>query len=117
MLRRNPDVAVEVIRYLGNRLKEAQEKAKVLALDKAEQRLASLLVDLVRRSSKPEGTGYRLTVRLTREDLANMVGIRTETAIRIMSRFKRHRLVSGTAKRLIVLDLPHLQRVASLSPS
>jgi CRP/FNR family transcriptional regulator, cyclic AMP receptor protein len=117
MLRRNPDVAVEVIRYLGNRLNEAQEKAKVLALDKAEQRLASLLVDLVRRSSKPEGTGYRLTVCLTRQDLANMVGIRTETAIRIMSRFKRNRLIAGTAKRLMVLDLSHLQRVASLSPS
>jgi len=117
ILRRNPDVAVEVIRYLANRLNEAQEKAKVLALDKAEQRLASLLVDLVRRSSVPEGPGYRLTVRLTREDLANMVGIRTETAIRIMSRFKRSRLVAGTANRLIVLDFPHLQRVASLSAS
>ena len=117
MLRRNPDMAVEVIRYLGHRLNEAQEKAKVLALDKAEQRLASLLVDLVRRSSKPEGTGFRLTVHLTREDLANMVGIRTETAIRIMSRFKRSRLVAGTAKRLIVLDLPQLQRVASPAPA
>jgi CRP/FNR family transcriptional regulator, cyclic AMP receptor protein len=117
MLRRNPDVAVEVIRYLGHRLNEAQENAKVLTLDKAEQRLASLLVDLVRRSSKPEGTGFRLTVHLTREDLANMVGIRTETAIRIMSQFKRNRLVAGTAKRLIILDLPQLQRVASLMPA
>jgi CRP/FNR family transcriptional regulator len=116
MLRRNPDVALEVIRYLGHRLKEAQERAKVLTPDKAEQRLASLLVDLVRRSSKPEGRGFRLTVHLTREDLANMVGIRTETAIRIMSQFKRHRLVAGTAKRLIVLDLPELQRVASVTP-
>jgi len=39
MLRANPDAAMEVIRYLGNRLNEAQEKAKVLALDRADQRL------------------------------------------------------------------------------
>src|SRR5512134_2717148 len=50
MLRGNPDAAMEVIRYLGNRLNEAQEKAKVLALDRADQRLASLLVNLAERS-------------------------------------------------------------------
>ena len=36
MLRRNPEAAIEVIKHLGNRLNEAQEKAKVLALDRAE---------------------------------------------------------------------------------
>ena len=34
-----------------------------------------------------------------------MVGTTTETAIRIMSRFKHDRLVSGTATRLIIRDL------------
>ena len=46
MLWRNPDAALEVIKYPGNRLKEDQEKAKNLALDRADQRLASLLLDL-----------------------------------------------------------------------
>jgi len=47
--------------------------------------------------------GIRLTVQMTRQVMANMVGSTTETAIRIMSRFKRDRLVSGTAKRLAFL--------------
>ena len=115
MLKRNPDAAVEVIKYLGNRLNEAQEKAKVLALNGAEQRLAGLLVNLTERSSVREGSGHRLTVRLTRQDLANMVGITTETAIRIMGRFKKARLVTGTAKQLTILDLPRLQQLASPS--
>ena len=54
MLRANPDAAMEVIRYLGNRLNEAQEKAKILALDSADQRLASLLVGLAERSGVQE---------------------------------------------------------------
>jgi len=58
--------------------------------------------------------GILRTVRMTRQDMANMVGITTETAIRIMSRFKRDRLVSGTAKRLVILDLPRLKKFASL---
>ncbi len=113
MLRANPDAAMEVIRYLGNRLNEAQEKAKVLALDRADQRLAALLVNLAERSGVQEPAGIRVTVRLTRQDMANLVGVSTETAIRIMARFKKDRLVSGTATRLVIRDLAKLKILAS----
>lgn len=113
MLRRNPDAAMEVIRYLGSRLNEAQEKAKVLALDRADQRLASLLASLAERTGVTEPNGIRLSVRLTRQDMANMVGVTTETAIRIMARFKKDRVVSGTAARLIIRNLPRLKLLAS----
>lgn len=113
MLRRNPDAALEVIKYLGKRLNEAQENAKILALDRADQRLASLLVKLVERVGIPEPNGLRLTVRLTRQDLANMVGVTVETAIRIMSRFKRAKLVSGGAKQIVIRDLARLKELAA----
>ena len=112
MLRRNPDAAMEVIKYLGNRLNEAQEKAKVLALDRADQRLAALLADLAARNGIKDAQGIRLPVRLTRQDMANMIGATTETVIRIMSRFKRAQLVSGTANRLVVLNLQQLKACA-----
>lgn len=117
MLRRNPDAAMAVIQYLGKRLHEAQENAKVLALNPADQRLASLLANLAERTGVRESDGIRLTVRLTRQDLANMVGITVETAIRVMSRFKRERLVSGMAKNLMILDLDKLKQLAEPSPS
>lgn len=117
VLRRNPEAAIEVIRYLGQRLNEAQENAKVLAMDRAEQRLASLLVNLASRAGVKEGGGIRLTIRLTRQDLANMVGITVETAIRVMGRFKRSRLVSGTAKQIMIMDLSRLSRLASEAPA
>lgn len=119
VLRRNPDAAIEVIRYLGQRLTEAQENTKVLALDRAEQRLASLLVRLASRVGVQGVGGLRLTVRLTRQDLANMVGVTVETAIRIMGRLKRAGLVSGTANSLMIRDLAKLKQRASppLCPS
>jgi CRP/FNR family transcriptional regulator len=113
LLRRNPDAALQVIQYLGNRLNEAQETAKVLALNPAEQRLAALLVKLADRAGLREGRQVRLTVRLTRQDLADMVGMTVETATRIMGRFKREKLVSGTAKSLVIRDLPRLQHLAT----
>ncbi|HMU53379.1 MAG TPA: Crp/Fnr family transcriptional regulator [Nitrospira sp.] len=113
LLRRSPDAALEVIKYLGARLNEAQEKAKLLALDRTDQRLAALLLDLAERSGVPDPQGVRLAVRLTRQDMADMIGTTTETAIRIMSRFKKDRLVTGTANRLIIRDLARLKSFAS----
>ena len=60
-----------------------------------------------------EPQGIRLSVRLTRQDMADMVGVTTETVIRILARFKRDGLVSGTASRLVVRDLPRLKLLAS----
>jgi CRP/FNR family transcriptional regulator len=116
LLRRNPDAALQVIRYLGSRLQESQETAKVLALNPAEQRLAALLVKLAERAVLREGNQVRLTVRLTRQDLADMVGMTVETATRIMGRFKRDKLVSGTAKSLVIRNLARLQCLATTTP-
>ena len=116
LLRRNPDAALKVIQYLGARLQEAQEATKVLALNPAEQRLAALLIKLADRAGLREGNHVRLTVRLTRQDLADMVGMTVETATRIMGRFKREKLVSGTAKSLIIRNLAKLQQLATPVP-
>jgi CRP/FNR family transcriptional regulator len=116
VLRRNPDSALQVIEYLGKRLNEAQENAKVLALGPAEERVAALLVGLASRTGVRDSDGVRLTIRLTRQDIADMAGITLETAIRVMSRLKRERLVAGTAQRIVILNLPKLQRLAAAVP-
>jgi len=113
MLRRSPDAAIEVIKYLGNRLHEAQERNKILALDRSDQRLAALLADLAVRNGVREQHGIKIPMRLTRQDMADMIGATTETVIRIMSRFKRDHLVSGTANRLTILNLERLKTLAS----
>ena len=75
MLRRSPDAALEVIKYSGNRLKEAQEKTENLALDRADHWLASLLVDRATLNGMKDPNGIRLTVRMTRQDMANYEGV------------------------------------------
>ena len=115
MIQRNPEAAIEIISYLGDRLREAQDNAKSFALDSAERRLASLLVNLATRAGKEEPDGLRLNVHLTRQDFADMAGLTVETASRIMSRFKKTQLINGTARRLMICDLPRLKTLANVS--
>ena len=113
MLQRNPEAAIEIISYLGDRLREAQENAKAYALDSAEHRIATLLVNLATRAATSEPDGLRLQVHLTRQDFADMAGLTLETTSRIMSRFKKSGLIKGTARRLVISNLSGLQALCA----
>ena len=115
MIQRNPETAIEIISYLSERLREAQDNAKAFALDSAERRLASLLVNLATKAATTEPEGLRLKVHLTRQDFADMAGLTVETASRILSRFKKENLIKGTARRLMICDLPGLKALANVS--
>jgi CRP/FNR family transcriptional regulator len=109
MIQRNPEAAVNIINYLSLRLREAQDSAKAFALDRAEQRVAALLVNFTQRSGIQEANGIRIGVRLTHQDLADMAGLTKETTSRILSRFKKELVIAGSGKHLIIQDLPRLQ--------
>ncbi len=112
IIQRNPEAAVSIINYLSQRLRESQDNAKGFALDRAEQRVAALLVNLAERSGIQEDKGLRISVRLTHQDLADMAGLTKETTSRILSRFKKIQIIAGHGKQLLILNLPHLQEMA-----
>jgi CRP/FNR family transcriptional regulator len=111
VIQRNPEAAVSIINYLSHRLRESQDNAKAFALDRAEQRVAALLVNLAERSGIQESNGIRISVRLTHQDLADMAGLTKETTSRILSRFKKDQLIAGHGKQLQILHLPRLQEM------
>ena len=88
-----------MIKYPDSRLKEPQEKAKNLVLDRADQRLASQLVDFATRNGIKDPNGIRLTIRMTRQDMANDEGVgQTVTWLGDLSRFyieeQRHQVLA-----------------------
>lgn len=112
ILRRNPEMAIEVIQYLGERLREAQDNAKGLVFHRAERRMALILLSMANKGGQPDPDGIRLQARLTRRDLADMAGLTVETATRIMGRFKTENIVLGKAKKLVICNLDALKALA-----
>ena len=112
VIQHHPETAINIINYLSNRLRESQDSAKGFALHRAEQRIAAILVNLAQRSGIQEDQGVRLSVRLTHQDFGDMAGLTKETTSRILSRFKKDHLLSGSGKQMVILDLPQLQKMA-----
>jgi len=106
-LANRPQVALRIINVLGGRLRDAQSRLRDLAGERVEQRLASLLLML---SSK-----LGLTLPFTRQEIADMVGTTTETAIRVMSQLKDRGIIRSTRGKVIILDKEKL-RILSEGP-
>ncbi|HQW45461.1 MAG TPA: helix-turn-helix domain-containing protein, partial [Chitinophagaceae bacterium] len=61
-----------------------------------------------------EQDGQTLNVKLSREELANIVGTATESLIRILSDFKKEGIIELELKRIKILDEDHLFHTAHL---
>jgi len=112
LLKTNPAAAIEVIKYLGGRLNEAQETSKTFALERADQRIASLLVKLAERTGRPSVEGIVLTLKINRQDIADMAGLAVETTIRTISKLTRKRLIAKAGRSLVIRDLKGLKSLA-----
>jgi CRP/FNR family transcriptional regulator, cyclic AMP receptor protein len=112
LLKTNPAAALEVIKYLGGRLNEAQETSKTFALERADQRIAALLARLAERIGRPSSDGIVLGLRISRQDIADMTGLAVETTIRTISKLTRKRLIAKSGRSLVIRDLRGLQALA-----
>lgn len=115
MLERYPRVAMAVITELSRRLRMTTEMVRSLAVDRVEQRIARTLLRLSELAGKPydnREAALIIDIPLTRQDIAEMTGTTVETAIRIMSRFRKQGLVLSVRGRVVILSPDELADVA-----
>jgi len=106
-LSQNPDFAVEVLRHMAHDLKEADDVIVNMSQKTVKQRIAEALLYL--KSHHGEDDQGFLTLTLSREDIANVVGTATESAIRIISEFKKKGLIKTSGKKIGVVNDKMLQ--------
>ena len=112
LIRRCPDVALRIIELLGERLR-ASMKMRALATERVDVRLAAILLKLCDKVGEQTAGGTRITLPLSRQDLADMAGTTIETAIRIMSRFRKEQLVmTEPGGFIVVTDRDRLSHLA-----
>jgi len=99
ILDRFPPVMNFMAQNIGDRMKDFQENLKNIALERVEMRIASLLLKLAERTG-----GGGIDIRLTKQDIADMVGTTVETAIRTMSRFRKLGLIEEKKGRIAIKD-------------
>ncbi len=102
----NPRLHRELMARWQRALNEADAWLTELSTGSARQRVARLLLRLVRDRASSECELF------SREDMGAMLGITTETASRTIAGFKRESLLVESRPNSFLLDIPNLRRIA-----
>jgi CRP-like cAMP-binding protein len=109
---RYPVFALAVIADLGARLRSAAEQIRSLAVERVEQRIARTLLKLAETAGSDMSDGRVIEMPLTRQDVADMTGTTVETAIRVMSKFRRLSLIRTRRGKVVLVDREALLQIA-----
>lgn len=108
LLYKNRDVCQKFIKILSHHVVEKEKQLLSLAYDTVKKRLAEALIQLEDRYHK---SNQSFTIKLTREDLASMVGTATETVIRCLGDLKSQGIIEIKGREIKVLDSKKLKQV------
>lgn len=109
----NPVIARKMLGALTKEVSEAYERIYTLGTKDARQRLADLLISLAGDYGERTPEGVALKVLLSRGDLAELLGTTVETAIRLVSDFKRRGIIETREKRLLILNMEAIHHISS----
>lgn len=113
LILKNNALALQLIKALSQRLLYAQQKIKNLALNDVMARTAEILLRLASEHGRPKAGAIEISLDLSRQDLASLVGTTRETVTRMLSALKRDGIIDFTGQKVSILDEPALKRLIS----
>lgn len=109
ILDRFPNLMYCIAANIGDRIKGSHETLKNIAIEKVESRIAALLIKLADKAGIKGDNSIVIDLKLTKQDIAEMVGTTVETSIRTMSKFKKIGIVSEKGGMIVIRDLNKLK--------
>jgi CRP-like cAMP-binding protein len=105
----NNSFSMNVMRTICGDLKEADDHLVAMAQKSVKQRLAETLIYLHDTFGLNEDKS--LKIKLSREELAGMIGTATESCIRLLSEFNKSGLIALSGKKIILTNIEKLKKV------
>lgn len=102
---RRPEVGLRMLRFLGQRLKECEDRLEEVAFHSAPARLASFLLRLA--------TGG-IVKGMTHQDMADTLGVYRETVTKILDGWAREGFVELGRRRILLLRKGALAAIAAV---
>ncbi len=110
------DVAIAITKLIGLRRHRIERRLKNLLFLSNRDRLIHLLLDLSEQFGWLAPDGIRLRVKLTHQDLANLIGSTRETVTVILGQLRAEGSIDGSRQKLVLCDPHKLARGVNRQP-
>lgn len=106
-----PSLMADMFGLIHERLRENMSRLVTLGRLDSYERVAQFFYEMAVKSGQDRGKGVQVPLPMTREDIADYLGINTETVSRIISRLKKAGLVQFEGRTAyVVADMNALKR-------
>jgi len=106
LLSQHAPLSFKLLSVLVNRLHDAHERIRELSSERVERRIARAILRLANKVGIKTDTGIKIDMPLSRQDLAEMCGTTLHTASRILSEWQRAGLVD-LGREQVTVTRPH----------
>lgn len=106
-----------LLRLMSQEIQHDQCKLMMVAKLPAEGRVANFIINISERFQTRGYAANDFNLSMSRNDIANMLGLAVETVSRIMTNFQEQGILKVDRKHIEVLDVQQLRRVSSQCPS
>ncbi len=113
VLEHHPKLAFDILRRISEDLGESAQTITFLAQKTVRERLAEVLL-LLEKKLGTDKDGF-IKISLTREEMANLIGTATESAIRLISEFKTDNLIEVEGRKIKILAHQKLTKLGHVS--
>jgi CRP/FNR family transcriptional regulator, cyclic AMP receptor protein len=113
LMGRRPDVALHVTKLLGFRLRRIENRLRNILFRSNRERIVALLMELLESHGGPTEHGWEINLRLSHQEIANLIGATRETVTVTLGQLQRERMVKVDRRRITVLDRARLAAEAS----
>ncbi|AFL96998.1 Crp/Fnr family transcriptional regulator [Ornithobacterium rhinotracheale] len=110
MLQENSSFSFEMLKLISKQLGDAAETITTLAQKTVRERLAEVLMMLEEQLGN-DNENY-INISLTREEMGNLIGTATESAIRLISEFKNDGLIAVQGRRIKIVNREMIKKLA-----
>ena len=115
-----PALSLGVTKLIGLRRKQIERRLKYLLFHSNRDKLVHLLLELVEQYGKRTAEGIEITLKLSHQDLASIIGATRETVTVNLGELQADGLIKVGRKRVLVKDVERMAAsvsvVAPLSP-
>jgi CRP-like cAMP-binding protein/KaiC/GvpD/RAD55 family RecA-like ATPase len=109
-----PDVAVSILAVLAQRIRNLNSQLESVILFKPQARLAQTLLKLVNSHGTETPEGWKISIPLTRSELAEMIRVTPGTIRRLLRKFQEAGILSIEDRRYLIHKPEELHRRATM---
>ena len=112
-LKNDVQVCFKVAEQLSEKYHNVCSEVRALGLShSAAQKLAKVLLEWSSKNGEAAKAEPRVKVRLTHEEIAQMIGTSRETVTRLFADFKKHQILLARGSTLVIKDMTALRALA-----